>query len=1046
VIKRLAKIISIIVCCVLVLTLGAFGCLVGWVAHEPRNVPELTPYIEKALSSKDDGIETHIGETWIQYTNWKHPLDIHLKDIKVTRAGNIFTSFSEIALRLDLLSLPLGQILPSAITVSNPAINLFQNQDRSITFGFGEFDFSKPAVPGEDLKVEPPSMVPVSTLLAYISSPDSGLRKLRYLKILDARATIGSLRHGAIFSVTGMNLTAKRNWRGDLRIVTNGDMQYSDNHSAIGLEVLLGNYRPTLTVNVIFDKIVPSDLAILFSDEPTFKTLDAPLSGNISATLDQDGKLQSGAFNIDGGSGHIQSKLLPAPVDIDSLHAEGDISNDGSDINFKSVLVQMGKKTLSGIGNVLVKDKDVAIQGTIGLTNIVATETKKLWPESLAPLTRDWVVTNVTEGNVPEATVRLNIQFGDLQKPVLPREAVDASVTLKDATIRYLPEHPVVTNVQSVIHIDGLSLAADISSADYMKATKISGGHLLIDDLNADNPYIKLNFDVVSTAKDVVHLLRLPRLEHAKHLNLDPETAQGTGTAHGELGFYFFAPKDEKGKPLAEDGMTYTVTGDMKDIFVPDFMHKFDIKNGNGKLTVDTKQVTFNGDGNVNGAHASQANVVYKFVPEEGYDTFIDVTATAPVESLPRFGYPAFSFLKGSLGVKAKVKLGDELEDAEASINLTDAAVDVFGWNKPDKEPSTLDVKTEKRKGVVTIPSFKLVGKGVDAAGSAALNKDLSEFQKVAMDKVTIGNTNLNHVDYEMADGKLVLDISGKSADLTSWWENDDDDSNFSFEKFPAVDFKADVERLILSKRGAIANLKGTMSCSKRLCETANVSGTVGDNKEFNFRILRNPKGKRQVSLRSLDAGAFLKAFGAYPNIEGGELSLSGNYDDSAASSVLKGRFIIENYTVKKAPVLAKILSLASFTGVLDLMQGNGISFSKLLAPFTLQNDVVRLSKVKAYGGSIGITANGTVTFPKQALDIDGTVVPAYALNSIVGKIPLVGAILTGGDGGGVFAFNYSVKGSNKDPEVSVNPLSILTPGFLRGIFDSGDNEEKSEE
>ena len=37
--------------------------------------------------------------------------------------------------------------------------------------------------------------------------------------------------------------------------------------------------------------------------------------------------------------------------------------------------------------------------------------------------------------------------------------------------------------------------------------------------------------------------------------------------------------------------------------------------------------------------------------------------------------------------------------------------------------------------------------------------------------------------------------------------------------------------------------------------------------------------------------------------------------------------------------------------------------------------------------------------------------------------------------GGGLFAANYSLRGSLSDPSVSVKPLSALTPGFLRGLF-----------
>ena len=52
------------------------------------------------------------------------------------------------------------------------------------------------------------------------------------------------------------------------------------------------------------------------------------------------------------------------------------------------------------------------------------------------------------------------------------------------------------------------------------------------------------------------------------------------------------------------------------------------------------------------------------------------------------------------------------------------------------------------------------------------------------------------------------------------------------------------------------------------------------------------------------------------------------------------------------------------------------------------------------------------------------------------GKIPLIGEILVGGKGEGIFAVNYKIEGPRDNPSVSVNPLSALTPGFLRKFFD----------
>jgi hypothetical protein len=211
-IKRVCKYILAFAILLAIAVVSASAMLVGWVMREPRNLPQLVPYIEDVLAAKEAGISTEIGEVWLTYGGWKHPLDLHLQKIRVTRDGVMITSFSEIALRPDLLSLPFGQILPAAITISNPTIYLYQNQDRSISFGFGEFDFSTPTDAENEKPRTMPSMIPITTLLTLISEDKSSLRKLRYFKIIDAKATIGNQRLGKIFEVSNVNINAKRNW------------------------------------------------------------------------------------------------------------------------------------------------------------------------------------------------------------------------------------------------------------------------------------------------------------------------------------------------------------------------------------------------------------------------------------------------------------------------------------------------------------------------------------------------------------------------------------------------------------------------------------------------------------------------------------------------------------------------------------------------------------------------------------------------------------------------------------------------------------------
>ena len=106
---------------------------------------------------------------------------------------------------------------------------------------------------------------------------------------------------------------------------------------------------------------------------------------------------------------------------------------------------------------------------------------------------------------------------------------------------------------------------------------------------------------------------------------------------------------------------------------------------------------------------------------------------------------------------------------------------------------------------------------------------------------------------------------------------------------------------------------------------------------------------------------------------------------------------------------------------------------------------VINVRNGKASGASIGLTFGGILNQDKNSIDMSGTVVPVAGVNKVVSKIPIVGELLTGGKDGGVIAATYAVKGTPENPDVFVNPLSVLAPGFLRSIlFEGGDTLPKS--
>ena len=83
----------------------------------------------------------------------------------------------------------------------------------------------------------------------------------------------------------------------------------------------------------------------------------------------------------------------------------------------------------------------------------------------------------------------------------------------------------------------------------------------------------------------------------------------------------------------------------------------------------------------------------------------------------------------------------------------------------------------------------------------------------------------------------------------------------------------------------------------------------------------------------------------------------------------------------------------------------------------------------------MGISLEGRYQLASKNFDMNGVISPLYAINGIFEKLPIVGRLLGGKDGEGLIGFSYLLRGSAQAPKISVNPLSILTPGALREIF-----------
>ena len=178
--------------------------------------------------------------------------------------------------------------------------------------------------------------------------------------------------------------------------------------------------------------------------------------------------------------------------------------------------------------------------------------------------------------------------------------------------------------------------------------------------------------------------------------------------------------------------------------------------------------------------------------------------------------------------------------------------------------------------------------------------------------------------------------------------------------------------------------------------------------------------------------GQMVESLSGFTNLKGGSAQLTGRLVPGGADLVLTAQSV----RVARVPALAQILTLGAFSGVANTLNGEGIQFSEVSSRMALRGRTLEITEARATGDALGLTTHGYIDLSKRELDLAGAMAPAYALNSAVGKIPVLGALMISRQGEGIFGLTYSAKGAIKAPRLFVNPLSLATPGMLRRVFD----------
>lgn len=676
-----------------------------------------------------------------------------------------------------------------------------------------------------------------------------------------------------------------------------------------------------------------------------------------------------------------------------------------------------------------------------GFKNLTVEGLKRLWPAGAAPGARDWVITNAHEGLIQNATISVNIAPGAIVDEKIPDEMLNVVMSLEGVKATYLEGLPDLTNVKGTATAFGDTFKMELTGGN-IGHLMLSNGSVVIPELHKRGTVGTIAGTVTGPTNELLAVIDKPRLGYPSRYGIKPAEAGGTSNVK----FTFAIPML---KDLNADNVGIDVDGDFKDVKLP--------VNEQLRLTGGVFNVKLTGQG-MKAHGAVQVNTApmgftwtEDFTGTAPIGTRIDVTSTLNSAQRAALGFDMDGYIEGKTALVATFSgRGGKFQKAKIDADLTGArlAAPELGWAKPEDANASLKAdivfRTDKS---IEIANIDATGPGLKAMGRLVVGG--GKVREAEFKKLQLGPRNdftLTYRDDDVAG--LIFNAKGRVIDAGGFLESDHDDepkAGSKAERKRPISIKADLDLAYLQGDVWFTGLKFEYgSDGERL--TAFKADASADAANVRGEMIRGADNSRKIKLQTADAGRLLRAVTGFRSVIGGDLSLTVDLSpmpgpgqsSAAAPSQYDGVLKIEKFKIVNQPFVARLLAAGSFTGLDDLMRGEGITFSKLEQVFQGRGDLITLTSGRAAGPAIGLSAQGTIDRASDKIDVNGTIVPLYGLNSIFGEVPLIGDILGSRDGEGILGVTYRVSGQVDELRVAVNPVSMLAPGFLRKIFQMG--------
>ena len=1058
-----------------------FGCLLAaagaWIYQQtgrPIKMPDwVHERVEERLAKALPGADIRFGDISLLFPRTGRPR-IMMRDAEIlTDEGLPVISLANLEARVAFRPLLEGKILLGKLHLSGASVNVRRRADGSFDLSFGALPEAKRAASPAELIQALDALLLTPELSALSEVEADGLT----LQYEDARADRTWTVDGARFELIrqGDDLQG----RGDLALL--GGYDYATTLE-VNFESRIGETQTRFGMS--FEDMAARDIASQVGALAWLQALRAPISGALRSGLDAEGKVASLSGTLQIGAGVLQPNDRTRPIPFDSARsyfsydpaaqvlrfdelsvesqwftgrAEGKarllgltagrpsglqaqfaltglsanpngiyperVTLDGAQMTFRLGLapfdLTLGEASFLKDGHVAVLNGrlraeeggwNLALNGHVD--DLTRDTVLSFWPEQVVVKTRKWISENIAD------LVLSNTQLALRVRPGMERQIYVGS-EFREGEIRFLKHMPPITGAAGRAELMGHRLVVTAARGTVLAPQggplDAAGTSFIVDDVRIKGgPPAQVKLAAEGTITAALSLLDSEPLNVMQKAKRPVTLADGHAKVQGGI-------RLELKKKLPMDKVHFDVTAALSDVRSSKLIPNRVLAASRLSAHVTPERLVIKGRGRV-GQVPFDAVFAAPLRDNPARVARVEGSATVSQAFLDEFkiGLPRGT-VSGAGSAKFVLDLAEGQEPVfSGSSTLAGIGLSIpqLGWSLPAAGTGAFSVRGRLGR-IPSVDRIELEAPGLTAVGAVSLNDtglDRAQFSQVKTAGWLDAPITLVGRGQGLAPG---VEVEGGWADLR---------------KLPVIDSGAGgggsaesvpitvrLDKLQVIDQIALNGFRGDFTARGGI--SGKFSGRINGGSPITGQM--SPQnGRSGFLIRAEDAGAAISDAGLLSKASKGELALRltpvgrDSYD---------GRLEIKDVWLKDAPAMANLLNAASIIGLLEQMSGGGILFSQVEGDFRITPTQVIVTKSSGVGASIGISLDGIYDVASKTLDMQGVFSPVYAVNAI-------GALLTR-KGEGLIGFNFTMTGDAADPKVSVNPLSIFTPGMFRDIF-----------